>query len=274
LGLPPLTTTLARHLMESTRIYRALRDGVRGQKPGNLDALQKMLVHFSQLLLEQKWIREIDINPLWVTADGVLAMDARILLHEAEVTEDTIPEPAIRPYPIQYEAPWTLRDGRRVLIRPIRPDDETLIVKLHEDLSEQSVYYYFFHPVKFSQRTSHARLMRICFLDYDRQITLIAEYKDTTSGERKILGGIRLIKQHGKNEAEFAMILAESAQGQGLGTEMLKRIIEIAKDEQLDVLTADILPDNHRMKRLCEKFEFQMKRTPDDPVIQARLDLK
>lgn len=273
-GLPPLTTTLARHLMEPTRVYRLLKEGGRGQKPANLDALQAMLVHFSQLLLEQKWIREIDINPLWVTAEGVLAMDARILLYDSDVTEDAIPKPAIRPYPIQYDSPWTLRDGRRVRIRPIRPDDETLIVKLHEDLSEQSVYYYFFHPVKFAQRTSHDRLQRICFLDYDRQITLIAEHKDTTTGDRKILGAIRLIKQHGKNEAEFAMILAEPAQGQGLGTEMLNRIIAVAKDEQLDVLTADILPDNHRMKRLCEKFNFQMKRTPDDPVVQARLNLR
>lgn len=272
LALPPLNTTLARRMMERTKIYKALK-GVRGRKPVDLVALEQMLVRFSQLVAEQLLIKEIDINPLLITEEQMIGLDARVILHPADMTEDQLPPLAIRPYPIQYQSPWTLRDGSSVLIRPIRPDDEPLIVKFHEPLSERSVYFYFFSPMKLSQRTAHERLTRICFLDYDRQISLVADYKDPKNGEHKILGVGRLIKQHGRDEAEFAMIVGDDCQQKGLGAELLRRLVQIGRDEKIRRITADILPDNRAMQRVCEKIGFKLHRSADDPMIKACIDL-
>src|SRR5262249_295327 len=137
LALPPLTATLARRLMERTRIYTALR-GVRGRKPVDLTALEHLLVRFSQLVVEQRWIKECDINPLLVSTNRLVALDARFVLHEASTTEDQLPTTSIRPYPTQYVTSWALKDGSTVVIRPIRPEDEPLIVEFHRSLSERS----------------------------------------------------------------------------------------------------------------------------------------
>ncbi len=271
LSLPPLTTTLARRMIEKTQIYKALQ-GVRGKKPVNILALEKLLVRFSQLVSEQPKIKEIDINPLLVSTDQILALDARIILHDSKSSSEQSSRCAIRPYPKQYVSPWALRDGTDVVIRPIRPEDEPLIVKFHEPLSEQSVYFYFFQPMKLSRRTTHERLTRICFLDYDRQISLVAEYKDHTTAERSILGVVRLIKQHGQKEAEFAMIVGDSNQKKGLGEELLRRLLQIARDEKLKRITADILPDNRPMQRICEKLGFKLKRSLDNPELKAYID--
>lgn len=272
LALPPLNTTLARRMMEQTRIYKALK-GIRGRKAVNLAALEQLLVRFSQLIASQRWIKEVDINPLLVTEDKIIGLDARVVLHPAEASEDQLPRLAIRPYPVQYQGAWTLRDGTRVTIRPIRPDDEPLIVKFHEPLSERSIYLYFFSPMKLSQRISHERLTRICFLDYDRQISLVADYEDIQTGEHKILGVGRLIKQHGRSDAEFAMIVSDACQQKGLGVELLRRLVQIARCEKITRITADILPDNRAMQRVCEKIGFKLQRSVDDPMIKAHLDL-
>ena len=157
LALPPLNTTLARRFMEQTKIFQALR-GVRGRKAADLDALEELLVRFSQLVVEQPWIREIDINPLLVSADTMLALDARVVVYGPEVKAEDLPRLAIRPYPIQYVKPWTMKDGRESTIRPIRPEDEPLLIKLHQALSERTVYLRYFQPLKLSQRTAHERL--------------------------------------------------------------------------------------------------------------------
>lgn len=272
LALPPLNTTLARRMMEQTRIYKALQ-GVRGRKPANLPALEQLLVRFSQLVAEQRWIKEIDINPLLVSEDRLIGLDARVILHPADVDREQLPRLAIRPYPVQYQIPWTLRDGTPVMIRPIRPDDEPLIIKFNEPLSERSIYFYFFSPMKLSQRISHDRLTRICFLDYDRQISLVTIHKDPNTGEQKILGLGRLIKQHGRSDAEFAMIIADACQNQGLGQELLKRLVQIGRNEKITRITADILPDNRAMQRLCEKLGFKLQRSVDDPMVKAYIDL-
>src|SRR5581483_9680942 len=156
LALPPLNTTLARRMMEQTKIYQVFK-GVRGREPIDVSAVEQLLVHFSQLVVEQPWIKEIDINPLLATPDGLLALDARMVLHGADVREGDLPKPVIRPYPIQYVATWTLKDGTPVIIRPIRPEDEPLLMKFHETLSEESVYLRYLHAMKLSQRVAHER---------------------------------------------------------------------------------------------------------------------
>ena len=146
LGLPPLNSTLARLLMERTKIFSALR-GVRGRRPVDLAELERLLVRFSYLVIEQVWIKEIDINPLLASGEGLLALDARVVLYSQEVLEP--PKPAIRPYPVQYVKPWRLEDGTQVLIRPIRPEDEPSIVRFHARLSERSIYQRYFHLLNY-----------------------------------------------------------------------------------------------------------------------------
>ncbi len=137
LALPPLNATLARRMMERTRIFTALK-GVRGRKSADLAALEQLLVRFSQLVVEQPWISEIDINPLLVSSERIFALDARVVLHDPKTPELKLPRPVIRPYPVQYVKPWKLKDKTPVTIRPIRPEDEPMLVKFHETLSEES----------------------------------------------------------------------------------------------------------------------------------------
>jgi acetyltransferase len=276
IALPPLNTTLARRLMEQTHIYKALQ-GVRGRQPVNLDALEQLLVRFSQLIVEQRWIKEIDINPLLASPVGendrlpLVALDARIVLHEPHLREDQLPKPAIRPYPVQYVTPWALKDGATVTIRPIRPEDEPLAVRFHKTLSEQSVYFRYFHLMKLSQRIAHERLMRLCFIDYDREMALVADYKNPVTGMHEILAVGRLSKLHGANEAEFSLMVSDSFQRLGLGTEVLRRLIQVGRDEHLDRITAEILPENEAMQRVAEKVGFRLQR--DSDLVKAKIEL-
>ncbi len=283
IALPPLNTTLARRMIEQTRIYKALQ-GVRGRASVDMASLEELLVRFSQLVVEQPWIQEIDINPLFAfpTKEGekshedasfadFIALDARVVLHSPELEEEQLPKLAIRPYPSQYIAPWTMKDGTTVTIRPIRPEDEPLVVQFHQTLSEQSVYFRYFHLMKLSQRTAHERLMRLCFIDYDREMALVSDYKNPQTGKHEILAVGRLSQLHGVKEAEFALLVSDRFQRQGLGTQLLRRLLQIGKDEGIQVVTADILPENSAMQRVCEKVGFQLHRSPD--LVKAEIDL-
>ncbi|MGC9973173.1 MAG: bifunctional acetate--CoA ligase family protein/GNAT family N-acetyltransferase [Bryobacteraceae bacterium] len=272
LALPPLNSTLARRMMQATKIYTALK-GVRGRAPVDLAELEQLMVRFSQLVVEQRWIKEIDINPLLASPERLVALDARVVVHGLDVTADKLPRLAIRPYPTKYVAPWTAKDGTKVVIRPIRPEDEPLLVKFHETLSERSVYQRYLHLMKLSQRVEHERLTRICFIDYDREMALVAEYEDPATGEPQVIGVARLKRAHGVNQAEFAAIVTDEYQGRGLGSELLRRMIEVAKDEKLGCITGDVLPDNVMMLRVCEKMGFQLTRSIEDPVVKVELDL-
>ncbi len=271
LALPPLTTTLARRMMEQTKIYTALK-GVRGRKPVDLAALEQLLVRFGQLVVEQPWIKEIDINPLLASPERLVALDARVVVYGADVGEEKLPKLCIRPYPAKYVGQWTMKDGSAVTIRPIRPEDEPQVARFHETLSDRSVYQRYLHMLKLSQRVAHERLTRICFIDYDREMALVAEAKDA-SGEPRIIAVGRLKKTHGANEAEFALLISDEFQGRGLGAELLRRILEVAKDEKMSRVTGDILPDNFIMQRICEKAGFELKRSAEDPVVKATLEL-
>lgn len=272
LGLPPLNTTLARRLMERTKIYQALK-GVRGRKPVDLKALETLLVQFSQLVAEQRWIKEIDVNPLLASPEGLLALDARVLLHDSKLKDDQLPRLAIRPYPNRYVGPYKLRDGRRVLIRPIRHQDEPLMVRFHESLSERSVYLRYFQALNLSQRVTHERLLRRCFIDYDREMALVAETTGGKNGGRELLGIARLIKLHGRRAAEFAVLVGDQAQRQGLGSELMRRLIQVARDEKVQHLEAEILRENDGMRRLLKKLGFQLEDVLDQSTLTASLAL-
>jgi acetyltransferase len=278
IALPPLNTTLARRTIEQTQIYHALK-GVRGRPAIDLAALEQLLVRFSQLVVEQRWIKEIDINPLLAIppnssdreGTGLIALDARIILHATHLSEDQLPKPAIRPYPTQYMSLWTLTDGRSITIRPIRPEDEPLAVQFHKTLSEQSVYFRYFHLMKLSQRIAHERLMRLCFIDYDREMALVGDYKHPATGIHEILAVGRLSKLHGVNEAEFSLMVSDPFHGLGVGTEVLRRLIQVGRDEHLDRITAEILPENLAMQRVAEKVGFHLQR--DSDLVKVEIEL-
>lgn len=273
LGLPPLNATLARLLMEQTRVYEALK-GVRGQKPVDLGALEQLLVRFSLLVVEHREIAEIDVNPLFVSAEQMIALDARIVLHPPDIREDLLPKPAIRPYPNQYVMPWTLRDGSVATIRPIRPEDEPLLVTFHQTLSERSVYYRYFGMLQYDQRIAHERLSRLCFIDYDCEMALVVERRNPGTGQPVILGVGRLSKLHGSGEAEFALTISDQWQNHGLGTQLLKMLVQAGRDEGLERITASILPENHEMQRVARKAGFRVRNVLEESECRAELVLQ
>jgi acetyltransferase len=271
LALPPLNSTLALRMMEQTNILKALK-GVRGRKPVDLAALADLLVRFSQLVVEQPWIKEIDINPLLASAERIVALDARVVVHGPDMTEDKLPTTAIRPYPIHLVRPWKTKDGKDVVIRPIRPEDEPLMIEFHKKLSERSVYLRYFQPLKLTQRTAHERLTRTCFIDYNREMALVAERKNE-AGEPEILAVGRLSKLHGRDEAELAAVATDAAQHKGLGTELYRRLIEFARDEKLKLVVSTMLPENREMRAVCVKHGFKMFSNLEDNTIRAELEL-
>ena len=269
LSLPPLTSTLARRMMEQTKIFKALQ-GTRGRKPVDLIALEALLVRFSQLIVEQRWIREIDINPLLASPDGLIALDARIVVYPQATTKEEIPRLAIRPYPQRYVRPAQMKNGEEVLVRPIRPEDEPLLIKLHQALSERTVYLRYFQPLKLSQRTAHERLQRICFIDYDREMALAVERKKE-DGSPEIIAIGRLSQLRGREEGEMAVLVDDRFQHQGLGTLLYQRLIEVARDEHLAKVSSTILSENREMQAICKKLGFYLQSDLDDGTVQATL---
>jgi acetyltransferase len=273
LALPPLNTTLAQRLIEQTKIYRALQ-GVRGRAAVDLENLRLILVRFAKLLVEQPWIKEIDINPLLASEERIVALDARVILHSPEVAAENLPRPAIRPYPVKYVSRWTMKSGEAVTIRPIRPEDEPLMAKFHETLSDRSVYLRYFHMERLSSRVAHERLIQKCFIDYDRELALVADFENPRTGEHEILGAGRLTKMPGEEDAEVGVLISDPYQNQGIGTELVRRLIEAGRNEKLQRIVANILPENAGMQSLADKFGFQIRPAEDPSMVVAVLDLQ
>lgn len=272
LGLPPLNTTLALQLIGQTRIARALK-GVRNRAPIPLSHVAELLVRFSSLVVEQPWIAEIDLNPVRVSADQLLALDARVALHPPSLRESELPKPAIRPYPAAYTFPCRMRDGRAVILRPIRPEDEPQMALFHRELSEQTVYHRYFAPLQLNERIAHERLSRLCYIDYDREMALVAELPSDDRSKAPIIGVGRLSRVHGINEAEFALTVGDRWQHQGLGTLLLQHLVQIGRAEGLQRISATILADNHDMLKVAKRIGFNIIHAADWQEYQAQLDL-
>ena len=272
LALPPLNTTLAQRLMEQTQIYTALK-GVRGRKPVDLVALASLLVRFSQLVIEQSAIAEIDINPLIASPERLLSLDARIVLHDPAKQKE-VPKPAIRPYPTQYVSKWIMKDGREVTIRPIRPEDEPVLAEFHRTLSDRTVYLRYFASLSLSARIAHERLLRICFGDYGREMVLVAEHRDPHTGKSSIVAVGRLNKLRGHDDqAEVAVLVSDAFQNRGLGLQLLRCVIQVARDEEVGRVSSEMLGDNLAMQVISKKLGFRLRSRLDSPSVQAVLDL-
>jgi acetyltransferase len=182
--------------------------------------------------------------------------------------------PAPRPYPSQYVSSWTLRDGTPVTIRPILPADEPLMVKFHGTLSDRTVYLRYFCSMSLNQRITHERLLRICFGDYTREMVLVAEHKDSQSDETSIIAVGRLNKLESNHAGEIAVLVSDSHQRLGIGTELLCRLIQVARDENLTCIVAETLHDNLAIQKILKKLGFTLRSMKEDPgTIQATLQL-
>jgi acetyltransferase len=186
---------------------------------------------------------------------------------------DQSPKTGGRPYPAQYVAPWTMKDGKEIIIRPIRPDDEPLMVEFHKTLSDRTVYLRYFGSLSLSRRVEHERLSRICFCDYDREMALVAERTDPATGERKIIAVGRMNKLDSGNEAEVAVLVSDRYQKLGLGHELLRRVIDVARDEKLSRVSGETLTDNVAMQVLMKRLGFGVRASDDFSSVRAFLDL-
>ncbi|MDH7563455.1 MAG: GNAT family N-acetyltransferase [Candidatus Bathyarchaeota archaeon] len=252
LGLPPLNQTLVRRIMEETKVYQLLR-GYRNVPPANLKLLEEIMVLFSQMLVDFPQIREVDINPLFIDEKEACAIDARIVIDKQRVFRKFEPHEhlVITPYPRKYETLWKMRDGRTVLLRPIKPEDEPLWLEMFQNFSEESIRYRFFQIIK---DTPHETRVRYCNIDYDREIAIVPEL--TENGKRKILGVVRVSIDPDGKSGEIAFIVADAWQGLGLGTKLVDYAIEICKDMKLETLYAIMLPDNYRAINMMKKMGF------------------
>lgn len=272
LALPPLTSTLALRMMERTRVFKALL-GVRGRKGVDLDALAQLMVRFSQLVAEQRWIKEIDINPLLASPERLIALDARVVVHDKTMTHEQLPHLAIRAYPLQYVNTWQAKDGRKVIFRPIRPEDEPRLITFHSTLSDRSVHLRYLQPMLLSDRVAHERLARICFVDYEREIALVAECDDESCHERVIMAVGRLTRIHGGEDARLTMLVNDQYQGLGLGKEMIHQLLEVGRREKMTRVSVVFTNDNVVMRHLAEFFQARLSPILDGKMTLAEIDL-
>lgn len=269
LGLPPLNQTLVRRIMEETKVYQLLK-GYRNVPPANIKLLEEIMVLFSQMLIDFPQLKEVDINPLFINEREAYAFDARIVVDKDKVFEKSEPHQhlVMTPYPKKYETMWKLRDGRTVLLRPIKPEDEPMWLEMFQNFSEESIRYRFFQIIK---DTPHETRVRYCNIDYDREIAIVPEL--TENGRRKILGVVRVGMEPDGRAGEIAFIVADPWQGLGLGTKLVDYAIEICKDMKIETLYAIMLPDNYRAINLMKKMGFTITYL-EDGTAKGILDLR
>lgn len=270
IGLPPLNATLARRMLEQSALYAVLRNECGTSMP----ALEGLLVRFSQLVAEQPWIKKLEIDPLLISREHLLALDACCEVHGPAVSERELIRPAIRPYPVQYISSWTMKNGRSVTIRPVRSEDEPLMVKFHETLTDRTVYQRFFQRLKLSTRTAHERLSRACFLDYDREIALLAEYRDPETKDRKIVAIATLLKLPDRGKAEVAVMISDDHQGLGLGKELIAQLVDVARNEGVQRLIATTMLSNESMCAIFKRLGFQLSTDFEEHLVSAELVLE
>ncbi|MBU0994291.1 MAG: GNAT family N-acetyltransferase [Proteobacteria bacterium] len=266
LSLPPLNRLLARNLMTDTKIYKLLK-GFRNIKPANMMQLEEILIRISQLVTDFPEISEMDINPLTIKDGNACAVDARIILKPSGTKSPA--HMVISPYPNGLESHITLKCGEKLFVRPIRPEDASLLTDLFYDLSPQSVYFRFFSPLK---QLSHWMLARFTQIDYDREMALVAITE--SGGTEKMLGVSRIITMPGREKAEFSVVVADKWQGKGIGAALLTKCLQISRERQVYDIYGLVLYENTTMIALSKKLGFKMTRSPDAHAYEMTIDLR
>lgn len=266
LGFPPLNERLARHMLESLKIYPLLR-GYRGSPAKNIPKLIQVLIRLSYLAADYPEIAELDINPLLVTPDDIFALDARIVI-EGDPSPKEIENYshlALHPYPEKYVKPTILQDGTEVLLRPIKPEDEPLWLDMLGSCSKESLYSrfrYFFHW------QSHEVATRFCYIDYDRELAIVAEIVE--NGNRKLIGVGRLIADPDHETVEFAILIADAWQHRDLGNSITDYCLDIAAQWNLKKIVAQTTTDNQRMISVFRKRGFEVHVNTQDSTVDVR----
>jgi acetyltransferase len=195
-------------------------------------------------------------------------------LFEPHLPAASLSKLVIRPYPTRYVHGWKLADGTAVTIRPVRPEDESLMIDFHKSLSEETVHLRYFGFLKGKALITHERLARICFSDYDREIALVTETIQCDRDQREIIAVARLIKAHGANQAQLVIVISDDWQGKGLGTKLLGDLLAIGRREAIERIVGHILPENYVMQRICRKLGFELTYVTSQDVFRAEIDLR
>ena len=266
LALPPLNIHLARELMARTRINRLLH-GYRDQPSADLSALEMSLIKISQLIIDLPEIIEMDINPLLVDRLGIVALDARIRVSRA--APGGAARLAIRPYPKELEETIFLATGRKILLRPIRPEDEPAHQAFLDRLAPEDLYFRFFTA---AYKFDHVRLARFTQIDYDREMAFIATAPNE-QGSDETLGVIRAISDVDNITAEFAIVVRSDLKGQGLGATLMNKIIRYCRARGTQRMVAEVLPQNTAMLELAKQAGFLKELRIDMGVATLSLEL-
>jgi acetyltransferase len=269
--LPPLNQFLARRLIERARVAETLAEW-RGAPAVNLDALEQVLLRVSEMVCELPQLREMDINPLIVDEDGVVAVDARIVIdHSAQVVGSHLgsySHLAILPYPARYEQLSLMRGGGEYVVRPIHPDDAEMLQDFVQKLSRESRYFRF---VSSLTELPPAMLARFTLIDYDREMALVAVRRERrvgshgeTSEHEAIIGVSRYITNPDQTSCEFALVVADAFKGQGLGSRLMESITEVARERGLSEIEGLVLRNNASMLALMRSLGFSVKPFSED----------
>src|SRR5690554_296962 len=268
LEFPPLNESLALQMLESLQIYPLL-EGYRGAPRKNIEKLVEVLIRMSYLAADYPEIKELDINPLIVTQKDVIALDARIVIDE-EVMKNPVKEYShliLRPYPESLISSATLKDGSPVILRPIKPEDEPLWLELLASCSKESIYHRFRYDFYYD---SHDVATQFCFIDYDREIAIVAEVEE--EGKKKLIGVGRLIADPDVEIMEYAILITDKWQKKELGYTITKYCMEIARNRGIKTLVAETTLDNKPMLAVFRKLNFKIKFN-EDSTVSARKDL-
>ena len=263
LALPPLNMTLAKHLVEETVISKALA-GVRGRRAIDKDVLAALLVRFSELVAEQPRIAEIDINPLLASPERIIALDARVVLHPAGIADTDLPRLAIRPYPHEYTRTAITDDGVPFVVRPVRPEDEPAVAHFHAGLSEETVRARYGKDRPLSERAAHERLARICYVDYDRQFALVVEARGPDGTE--MAGIARVSRMPASDDRLLTLVIADAWQRRGIGAELVRSAVEVARGEGVAHLVAELSRENRAMHEVLDAEGFAFEEQGDTLV--------
>ncbi len=260
-ALPPLNGRLAREMIERTHISRRLA-GYRDRPPADMDAIANTLVKVAELLGDLPQIGELDINPLLADEHGVIALDARIVVHPTRGagTERF----AIKPFPSALSRTITLTDGETLLLRPIRPEDEPALGDMVRRSDPRDVRMRFLGSLKDFPHLMAARLSQI---DYDREMALVS-----VAADGEILGVVRIIADPDNEAAEYAVMVRSDMKGRGLGYRLMNEILAYARQRGLRRIFGDVLRENLPMLHLAQELGFTVRAGEDDPTL-ARVDL-
>jgi acetyltransferase len=266
IALPPLNRLLARRLMESTRVFQMLR-GYRNRPSANIELLEEILIRLSKLVTDFPEIAELDINPMILTGDQVCAVDARMVVKPSDVlSPDHL---VISPYPNQYELSVTTKGGLNIFVRPIKPEDAPLLIRLFHALSEKSIYYRFLSPLKSLPPDMLARFTQI---DYDRDMAVVA--LDCTHEEEKMLGVARFMGYPDGERGEIAVAVGDPWQGKGVGAALMQHLIAIARERGFEALWGIVMAENTHMLALARRVGAQVSLIPGTGQYELKINLK